>query len=36
MPTADLESTALRIGCAKQKFHGPMNSWKRGLGITSK
>ena len=36
MLAADLESTAHRIGCAKQEFHGPMNSWKRELDITSK
>ena len=36
MLAADLEGTALRIGCAKQEFHGPMNSWKWGLGIASK
>ena len=36
MLAADLESTALRIDCAKQEFHGLMNSWKWGLGITSK
>ena len=36
MLETDLEGTALRIDCAKQKFHGPMNSWKRELGITSK
>ena len=33
---AYLKGTALRIVCAKQEFHSPMNSWKRGLGITSK
>ena len=32
----DLEATALRISSAKQKFHGPMNLWKRGLAIASK
>ena len=26
MQAADLEDTAIRIGCAKQEFHGPMNS----------
>ena len=36
MLAADVEGTALMIGCAKQEFYGPMNSWKRGLGITSK
>jgi hypothetical protein len=36
MIEANLERMALRIGCAKQKFHGPMNSWKRRLGIASK
>ena len=36
MLAAVLEGTALRIGCAKQEFHGPMNSWKRELDITSK
>ena len=35
MLATDLKSTALKIGCAKQEFHGPMNSWKRGLGIKS-
>ena len=35
MLAADFESTALRISCAKQKLHGPMNSLKRGLGIAS-
>ena len=24
---------ALRIGCAEQEFHGPMNSWKQGLSF---
>ena len=36
MLAADLKGTAVRIGCAKQEFHGPMNSWKRRLGTTSK
>ena len=36
MLAADLEAAALRIGCAKQKFHSPLNSWKLGLGIASK
>ena len=35
MLAADLEATALKIGYAKQEFHGTMNSRKRGLGITS-
>jgi hypothetical protein len=35
MLAAVLEGMALRIGCAKQEFHGPMNSWKRGLDIKS-
>ena len=26
MLAADLEATALKIGYAKQEFHGPMNS----------
>ena len=33
MLAADLEATALKIGYAKQEFHGPM---KTGLGITCK
>ena len=36
MLAADLKATALKIGYAKQQFHGPMNSRKRGLDITSK
>ena len=36
MLAADIKDTVLRIGCAKLEFHGPMNSWKRELGITSK
>ena len=39
MLAADLERTALWIGCGgkkEEKIHGPMNSWKRGLGIASK
>ena len=36
MLAADLKVTTLRIGCAKQELHGPTNSWKRGLCITSK
>ena len=33
MLAADLEDTTLKIGYAKQEFHDPMNSRKRGLGI---
>ena len=29
---ADLENRALRTGGPKQEFHGPMNSWKKGVG----
>ena len=36
MLAADLEGTALRIGCEKQKFHDRMNLWKWGLGIANK
>ena len=36
MLAADLEAMTLRIGCAKQKFPRPMNSWKWELGIASK
>jgi hypothetical protein len=36
MLAADLEGTVLTISCAKQEFHGPMNLWKRELGVTSK
>ena len=31
-----IEATALKIGYAKEEFHGPMNSWKRELGLTNK
>ena len=35
MLSANFEGTALKIGGAKQEFHSPMISWKRGLGIES-
>ena len=34
MLAADLESTALRIGCANQELHFAMNSCKRELGLS--